>query len=29
MKYVDRTIDVQVEDLEVMFLDGKLSEANR
>src|SRR6266852_3266468 len=28
MKYVDRTIDVQVEDLEVMFLDGKLSEAN-
>jgi proteasome-associated ATPase len=28
MKYVDRTIDVQVEDLEVMFLDGKLREAN-
>src|SRR5713101_9560751 len=28
MKHVDRTVDIQVEDLEVMFLDGKLREAN-
>ena len=28
MKQVDRTVDIQVEDLEVMFLEGKLREAN-
>src|SRR5712671_392776 len=28
MKHVDRTVDIQVEDLEVMFLEGKLREAN-
>jgi proteasome-associated ATPase len=28
MKHVDRTTDVQVEDLEVMFLEAKLREAN-
>ena len=28
MKHVDRTVDIQVEDLEVMFLEGKLHEAN-
>src|SRR6266851_7309065 len=28
MKHVDRTVDIQVEDLEVMFLEGKLLEAN-
>jgi proteasome-associated ATPase len=28
MKQVDRTVDIRVEDLEVMFLEGKLREAN-
>src|SRR6266478_8036352 len=28
MKHVDRTVDIQVEDLEVMFPEGKLREAN-
>src|SRR5207245_1104747 len=28
MKHVDRTVDMEVEDLEVMFLEGKLREAN-
>src|SRR5713101_3348457 len=28
MEHVDRTVDIQVEDLEVMFLEGKLREAN-
>jgi proteasome-associated ATPase len=28
MKHVDRTVDIQVEDLEVMFLERKLREAN-
>jgi hypothetical protein len=28
MKQVDRTMDVQVEDLEVVFLEGKPRDAN-
>jgi chromosome segregation ATPase len=28
MKHVDRTVDIQVGDLEVMLLEGKLREAN-